>query len=75
MNEKKIDVLLSKADFYKLCFIGFGGIFLLELITPEDKMNYYKLFGSMVLAFAFLWGMIRSWDMAAEKIDEENNRG
>jgi|GEM_PF-7124494 hypothetical protein len=73
MNEKKVDVLLSKADFCKLCFIGFGGVFLIELVTPEASQNYFKLFGSLIFAIAFLWGMIKNWDMAAERIKEGEN--
>jgi len=70
MKEKKVDILLSKADLFKLVCIGSGGVFLFEII--KDSYNPVVLWGSFVV-FA-ISGIVLTvlWD-SAQKLTENND--
>lgn len=70
MKEKKVDILLSKADLFKLVSIGSGGVFLLEII--KDSNDPVVLWGSFVV-FA-ISGIVLTvlWD-SAQKLTENDD--
>ena len=60
--EKKIDVLLSLADLFKVAFVGSGGAFLIELVS--DGNDNFKLWGSAILTIIFFVAFFLVWNMA-----------
>ena len=59
---KRIDVLLSLADLFKIAFLGSGGAFLIEVATDETES--FKLWGSGLLTIVFFVAFILVWNTA-----------
>lgn len=74
--DKRIDILLSQADFFKLTFLALYGVFGLEWLSGlEDpaKIDPYKLVGGFVLgSFAGLAMMVCWWK--AKRLTESTKK-
>lgn len=66
--DKRIDILLSQADFFKLATIGLYTVALLELIekgfVENGHPDQYKLQGGFWLGSACLVAMVVCWAKA-----------